>query len=148
MFSCQIIHKSQLRSTPEVRCGQSLQGLKFFHSCFTRKREKPTEFVHELCLRGINVHCWIFSRCYLNNLKCGFLCKRGQVKLCFPAVASPFRRQPDGGKSREDSRRCSWDRCKTTQIWRADAEKKNGIITPNLFDINLNYWPDEPSVNP
>lgn len=26
--------------------------------------------------------------------------------------------------------------------------KKNGIITPNLFDINLNYWPDEPSVNP
>lgn len=27
-------------------------------------------------------------------------------------------------------------------------EKQNGIITPNLFDINLNDWPGGPSVNP
>lgn len=89
--SRQIIHKSRLsefHSRGEM--WPKSPGLKILSLLTKRKRETPTEFLHELCPQGINVHCWIFSRCYLNNLKCGFYVSVANSNSSSPPWLRPF----------------------------------------------------------
>lgn len=65
-------------------------GLKILSLLTKRKWEKPTEFLHKLCLQGINVHCWIFSRCYLNNFECGFDVSEAKSNSPSPLWLRPF----------------------------------------------------------